>query len=55
MKDNYDFSKGVKNPHADKLKKGYAVTVHYDFTDENNQKGNVEKEITEKRQPPKQA
>jgi len=31
MKDNYDFSKGVKNPYADKLKDGYTVTVHYDF------------------------
>lgn len=32
MKENYDFSKGVKNPYADKLKEGYTVTVHYDFT-----------------------
>jgi hypothetical protein len=31
MKENYDFSKGTKNPYANKLKKGYAVTVHYDF------------------------
>lgn len=31
MKKNYDFSKGVKNPYADKLKGGYTVTVHYDF------------------------
>jgi hypothetical protein len=33
LKDNYDFSKGVKNPYADMLKQGYTVTVHYDFTE----------------------
>ena len=33
MKDNYDFSDGVKNPYAEKLKQGYTITVHYDFTD----------------------
>jgi len=32
MKDNYDFSKGVKNPYINKLKKGYTIRVHYDFT-----------------------
>ena len=32
MKDSYDFSKGVKNPYTAKLKDGYTVTVHYDFT-----------------------
>ena len=32
MRDSYDFSKGTKNPYADKLKNGYTVTVHYDFT-----------------------
>lgn len=32
MRDSYDFSKGIKNPYADKLKNGYTVTVHYDFT-----------------------
>ena len=30
MKDHYDFSKGIKNPYADKIKKeGYTVIVHY--------------------------
>ena len=30
MKDHYDFSKGRKNPHAEKmLREGYSVTVHY--------------------------
>jgi hypothetical protein len=38
MKDNYDFSKGIKNPYADRLKQGYTVTVHYGFTDENARK-----------------
>jgi hypothetical protein len=33
VKDNYDFSKGIKNPFADRMKQGYTVTVHYDFTD----------------------
>jgi hypothetical protein len=33
MRDNYDFSKGIKNPYAEKLKQGYTVTVHYDFTE----------------------
>jgi hypothetical protein len=32
MKESYDFSKGIKNPYADKIKNGYTVTVHYDFT-----------------------
>ena len=36
MRNNYDFSKGVKNPYADKLKKGYTVTVHYDFAQNDN-------------------
>ena len=31
MKDNYDFSKGVKNPYIDKLRSGYSVLIHYDF------------------------
>jgi len=32
MKDNYDFSKGVrKNPYLEKMKNGYSVTVHYKF------------------------
>ena len=35
MKDNYDFSKGIKNPYADKLKQGYSVTIHYDFSGDN--------------------
>jgi hypothetical protein len=35
MKDNYDFSKGIKNPYVDKLKQGYTVTVYYDFADDN--------------------
>ena len=30
MKDQYDFSKGRKNPYAEKLKKeGYTIMVHY--------------------------
>jgi hypothetical protein len=30
MKNCYDFSKGVKNPYAEKIKKeGYTVTIHY--------------------------
>ena len=33
MRDNYDFSKGIKNPYIEKMKEGYTVTVHYDFTD----------------------
>ena len=32
MKDNYDFSKGVKNPYTDELQNGYTVTVHFDFS-----------------------
>ena len=31
MKKNYDFTNGVKNPYAEKMKKGYSVTIHYDF------------------------
>ncbi len=30
MKDNYDFSKGRKNPYAERLEKyGHAVVIHY--------------------------
>jgi uncharacterized protein YqgV (UPF0045/DUF77 family) len=30
MREYYDFSKGRKNPHAEKiLKEGYSITVHY--------------------------
>ena len=30
MREYYDFSKGRKNPHAEKiLKEGYSVTIHY--------------------------
>jgi len=30
VKEYYDFSKGRKNPHAEKiLKEGYSITVHY--------------------------
>jgi len=47
MKENYDFSKGVKNPYADKLKDGYTVTVHYDFT----QNDDDEEQIREKNVP----
>ena len=32
MKANYDFSKGVKNPYASKVKEGYGVTVYHVFT-----------------------
>jgi len=39
MRDNYDFSKGIKNPFADKLKNGYSVIIHYDFS---TQDGNEE-------------
>ncbi len=34
MKDNYDFSKGIRNPFAEGLKNGYTVTIHYDFTED---------------------
>jgi len=34
MKEYYDFSKGRKNPHAEKiLKEGYSVTVYYNPQD----------------------
>ena len=30
MKAHYDFSKGRRNPHADKiLREGYSITIHY--------------------------
>ena len=35
MKDNYDFSKGIINLYADKLKQGYSVTIHYGFSGDN--------------------
>jgi len=30
VKSNYDFSKGIKNPYAQEMEKGYTVMVHYD-------------------------
>ena len=42
MKDNYDFSKGIKNPYADKLKQGYSVTIHYDFSGDNELDGMIQ-------------
>jgi hypothetical protein len=32
LRDNYDFSDAVKNPFAGKIKGKYTVTVHYDFS-----------------------
>jgi len=29
MKDNYDFSKGIKNPYIDMLKNGCKIIIHY--------------------------
>jgi len=29
MRDEYDFSNASKNPFAEKMKQGYAVTIHY--------------------------
>jgi len=46
MKEHYDFSKGVKNPYADKLKDGYSVTVHYGFNRNEDDKEQV-KQIKE--------
>ena len=55
MKENYDFSKGIKNPYADKLKQGYSVTIHYDFSGDNeSQKETMESPQTEDLQPQKQ-
>jgi hypothetical protein len=40
MKEYYDFSKGVKNPYAKKLKEeGYAVTVDYSGKQNENNRG----------------
>lgn len=36
MKENYDFSRGVKNPYAEILKSGYTVMVHHDFSENGN-------------------
>jgi len=56
MKDNYDFSKGVKNPYIDKLKKGYTIRVHYDFVQRNINNGDtVENRTTDKNLLKKQA
>ena len=48
MKNNYDFSKSVKNPYVDKLKKGYTVAVHYDFTKDNSNEELEEKTVADK-------
>ncbi|MDR1532049.1 MAG: hypothetical protein LBS62_07675 [Clostridiales bacterium] len=34
MKDFYDFSKGFKNPHAERIRKyGYTITIHHESAD----------------------
>ena len=46
MKDYYDFSKARKNPYAEKMKKGYSVTIHHqpvDIRDTDGEKRPVEK------------
>ena len=43
MKDSYDFSKGIKNPYASRLKKGYTVTVHYDCPPNDDNKDQAKK------------
>jgi hypothetical protein len=40
MKDHYDFSKGIKNPYAERLKQGYSVIIHYGPTEKNTEKKN---------------
>ena len=35
MESNYDFSDAIKNPFAGREKGKYTVTIHYDFTEEN--------------------
>ena len=52
MKDNYDFSKGKKNPYVNKLENGYTVTIHYDFIKGESREGKTDKEITEDKRPP---
>jgi hypothetical protein len=44
MRDNYDFSNAVKNPFAGRLKGKYTVTVHYDFTQGDDDEEQAEKE-----------
>ncbi len=51
MRDNYDFSKGIKNPYAAQLKQGYSVTVHYDFTDKDESAENAIEANSEKDAP----
>jgi len=40
MKDNYDFSNGVKNPYTIKLQNGYTVKVHYEFSEQHEKEEN---------------
>jgi hypothetical protein len=55
MKKNYDFSKGIKNPYADRLKNGYTITVHYDFKKYNNETKETDNNIIKnKKRPQKQ-
>ena len=55
MKDNYDFSRGIKNPYADKLKQGYSVTIQYNFSRDNEGIEKTEESLqTEDLQPKKQ-
>ena len=57
MRDNYDFSDGIKNPYAASLKQGYSVTIHYDLTAKEmlDEDAAVEKKADKDKTEPQQA
>ena len=48
MRENYDFSGAVRHPLAGKFKGKYTVTIHYDFTECDDE---AEKDDTEAKKP----
>ena len=42
MRDNYDFSDAVRNPFAGRTKGIYTVIIHYDFTENAKEQGDME-------------
>ena len=43
MKDNYDFSKAIKNPFSGRKKGEYTVKIHYNFNNNDKQNSVINK------------
>jgi hypothetical protein len=41
MKENYDFANARPNPYAEKMKKGYSVSIHYETPEDVEEDGAI--------------